>query len=66
MGMGRTAARIPILIVVVLYIQPVCVHTQAKDAAEAQATYAKAKEALVAYLKGTKLEPIGDPIYTSQ
>lgn len=44
----------------------VCVHTQAKDAAEAKATYAKAKEALVAYLKGTKLESIGDPIYTSQ
>ena len=38
-------------------------HTQAKDAAEAKATYGKAKEALAAYLKGTKLEPLGDPIY---
>lgn len=39
------------------------VYLQVKDAAEAKATYAKAKEALVVYLKGTKLEPIGDPIY---
>lgn len=36
---------------------------QAKDAAAAKTSYEKAKTALVAYLEGTKLEPLGDPAY---